>query len=230
MGLLLLVMTKYVSVKVIKNTLLEFSQVSGLLPNMNKSTIFFGNTTPGEQERILRIVPFQVGKLPVKYLGVPLITKRLSLEYCKQLVDKVKARVGGWKNKFLSYAGRTQLIAYVLSSMQLLWASMFLIPKSTVNDIEKVFKGFLWCQGELTRGKAKIAWKKVCRPKIQGGLGLKSLSIWNETLLIKHIWNLATKKDSLWVKWMNSVKLKGKSIWNVDRNYSDSWMWSNLLN
>lgn len=212
------------SVKVIKKTLFEFSQVSGLLPNMNKSTIFFGNMATGDQTRILNVLPFQIGKLPVKYLGVPLITKRLSLIDCKQLVDKVKAKVGDWKNKFLSYAGRAQLIASVLSFMQLFWASVFLIPKSTVNDIEKVFKGFLWCQGELTRGKAKIEWNKVCKPKNQGGLGLKSLENWNETLLIKHIWNLATKKDSLWVKWINIVKLKRKSFWEVDGKETDSWM------
>ncbi|GJY77568.1 RNA-directed DNA polymerase, eukaryota, reverse transcriptase zinc-binding domain protein [Tanacetum coccineum] len=65
--------------------------------------------------------------------------------------------------------------------------------------------------------------------KESGGLGLKSLSKWNETLLAKHIWNLATKKESLWVNWVNTVKLKGRSIWDVEKEYSDSWMWKNLL-
>ncbi|GKG12380.1 hypothetical protein Tco_0346617, partial [Tanacetum coccineum] len=58
-------------------------------------------------------------------------------------VDKVKSKVGDWKNKFLSYAGRVQLIASVLSSMHIYWASVFLLPKSTVKDIERVLKGFL---------------------------------------------------------------------------------------
>lgn len=83
------------------------------------------------------MLPLQVGKLPVKYLGVPLITKRLGLNECKQLVDKVKTKVGDWKNKFLSYAGRLQLVAYVLATMQLFWASVFLIPKRSVKDVEK---------------------------------------------------------------------------------------------
>ena len=85
-------------------TLLEFSKASGLLPNMNKSTAFFGNVDSNEMKRILEILPFSVGKLPVKYLGVPLITKRINAKECKQLIDKVKQRVNDRKNRYLSYA------------------------------------------------------------------------------------------------------------------------------
>ncbi|GJV43096.1 putative ribonuclease H-like domain-containing protein, partial [Tanacetum coccineum] len=90
-------------------------------------------------------------------------------------------------------------------------------------------KGFLWCNEELSRGKAKIAWKKFCRPKSHGGLGLKDLEIWNKALLVKHIWNLAAKKDTLWVKWFSTVKLNGKNFWEVNADVNDSWGWKNLL-
>ncbi|GKA44443.1 RNA-directed DNA polymerase, eukaryota, reverse transcriptase zinc-binding domain protein [Tanacetum coccineum] len=46
------------SVKVIKDALGLFSNISGLKPNMSKSTIFFGNVDIGEKNRILEIVPF----------------------------------------------------------------------------------------------------------------------------------------------------------------------------
>ncbi|GJV15253.1 hypothetical protein Tco_1360576 [Tanacetum coccineum] len=39
----------------------------------------------------------------------------------------------------------------------------------------------------------------------------------------------ATKKDTLWVKWVHSVKLRGKSIWEIDADINDSWGWKNLL-
>ena len=68
-----------------------------------------------------------------------------------------------------------QLISAVLSSMQVFWASVFVIPKTTVKYIERAFKSFLWCQVELSRGKAKSAWKNVCKPKNHGGLGVKQL-------------------------------------------------------
>ncbi|GKD63582.1 RNA-directed DNA polymerase, eukaryota, reverse transcriptase zinc-binding domain protein [Tanacetum coccineum] len=40
--------------------------------------------------------------------------------------------------------------------------------------------------GELLKGKAKVAWKQVCKPKDEGGLGIKNLSLWNEVLMAKH--------------------------------------------
>nr|GFB81339.1 RNA-directed DNA polymerase, eukaryota, reverse transcriptase zinc-binding domain protein [Tanacetum cinerariifolium] len=115
------------SISMLKKALNEFSKVSGLLPNINKSIMFFGNVDKQAQRAILDELPFVVGKLPVKYLGVPLITKKIGI-----LMDKVKNVVLDWKNKSLSYAGRLQLISSVLASMQVYWASVFLIPKTTV--------------------------------------------------------------------------------------------------
>ncbi|GJV10401.1 RNA-directed DNA polymerase, eukaryota, reverse transcriptase zinc-binding domain protein [Tanacetum coccineum] len=187
------------SVKVIKTTMMEFSGISGLIPNMEKINVFFGNVKNEERNKILIVLPFAVGKLSVKYLGVPLITKRL------------------------------QLIASVLSFLNVYWATVFMIPKAVVKDIDKILKGFLWCKGDIKRGKAKVAWKNVCSPKSQGGLGLRPFGIWNEVLLIKNLWNITAGKNTLWVKWVNVVKLKGRSIWNIQKESNDSWMWKTLL-
>nr|XP_043625437.1 uncharacterized protein LOC122596855 [Erigeron canadensis] len=72
--------------------------------------------------------------------------------------------------------------------------------------------------------------EEYLRLKSQGGLGLKNLSDWNEALLVKHIWNIINKKESLWVKWVYAVKLKGgRSFWDIDNEYSDSSLWKSLL-
>ncbi|GKD70678.1 RNA-directed DNA polymerase, eukaryota, reverse transcriptase zinc-binding domain protein [Tanacetum coccineum] len=94
------------SLKVIKESLEEFSNVSGLLPNLNKSTIFFGSMNEDKKRDLLEVLPFQYGKLPMKYLGVPLISKKLSLSDCKCLIENVEKRVNSWRNKLLSYASR----------------------------------------------------------------------------------------------------------------------------
>ena len=74
----------------------------------------------------------------------------------------------------------------------------------------------------MSIGKAKVAWKVICRPKSNGGLGLKDLLVWNKALLVKHVWNIASKKDTLWIKWVCTVKLKGLSFWRAQKEVSDS--------
>ncbi|GJT90597.1 RNA-directed DNA polymerase, eukaryota, reverse transcriptase zinc-binding domain protein, partial [Tanacetum coccineum] len=167
------------SVKVIKKALDSFSKVSGLHPNLGKSIIFCGNMDKGDIERILHILPFKQGKLPMRYLGVPLVAKKIGVKDCKCLLDKIKDRISCWKNNSLSYAGRTQLLASVLASIQVYWASVFRFPKMVIKDMERLFKGFLWNKGELQRGKARVSWKEVCQPKQNGGLGLKPIESWN---------------------------------------------------
>ncbi|GJR70858.1 hypothetical protein Tco_0016923 [Tanacetum coccineum] len=90
-------------------------------------------------------------------------------------------------------------------------------------------KGFLWNQKDMKNGKAKVSWKLVCSPKGQGGLGLKNLSLWNEVLMSKHIWNIAANKESLWVRWINEIRLKGQSIWNVGVDANASAGWKHIL-
>ncbi|GJX77957.1 trichome birefringence-like protein 3 [Tanacetum coccineum] len=70
------------------------------------------------------------------------------------------------------------------------------------SDVEEavfnyLIRGFLWYNGEYKRGKAKVAWKDICLPTREGGLGLRSLEVFNLALMTTHIWNLASNKESL---------------------------------
>ncbi|GJT68774.1 RNA-directed DNA polymerase, eukaryota, reverse transcriptase zinc-binding domain protein [Tanacetum coccineum] len=67
--------------------------------------------------------------------------------------------------------GRLQLIASILSSMQVFWIVVFLLPKQVIYDIERLLKGFLWCQGEHTKGKAKVSWNSCALSEFIGELG-----------------------------------------------------------
>ncbi|GKD80903.1 RNA-directed DNA polymerase, eukaryota, reverse transcriptase zinc-binding domain protein [Tanacetum coccineum] len=78
------------------------------------------------------------------------------LVLCHRSVDSVRV-IKDALDQFRSL----QLITSVLGSMHVYWASVFLLPMSVVKDIEKVLKIFLWTQGDMARGKAKIAWKTI---------------------------------------------------------------------
>ncbi|GJR74108.1 hypothetical protein Tco_0086473 [Tanacetum coccineum] len=98
------------SARVILESLEEFKLASGLVPSLPKSTAYFCNVIQHVKQAILNIMPFSEGDLPVTYLGVPLISSRLLNRDCKIHVENAKNRIGDWRNKSLSFAGRLQLL------------------------------------------------------------------------------------------------------------------------
>ncbi|GJZ95278.1 RNA-directed DNA polymerase, eukaryota, reverse transcriptase zinc-binding domain protein [Tanacetum coccineum] len=140
------------SLKVINSALNDFSLVSGLFPNLSKSTIFFGSVNERERSDLLSVLPFWCGKLPMKYLSVHLLEKRLGIKDCQSLVDRVASKVNCWRNINLSYAGRLQLIASVLASMHIYWASVYLLSYGAIREIKKLLKRFLRNAGDFAQG------------------------------------------------------------------------------
>jgi hypothetical protein len=112
--------------------------------------------------------------------------------------------------------------------MQIFWAKVFILPKKVICLIEQKLNRFLW-NGKDTKAHAKVAWKKVCTPKQEGGLGLKSIEVWNKASMINHIWNLFSKAGSLWVALIEANRLKGRSFWTLSIPSSCSWSWKKLL-
>ncbi|GJR75171.1 putative reverse transcriptase domain, reverse transcriptase zinc-binding domain protein [Tanacetum coccineum] len=106
------------SAGIIKEALDEFKNASGLTPSLPKSTAYFCNVSNHVKSSILSVLPFEEGNLPVKYLGVPLVSSRLKIRDCKELVERVQIRMEDWKNKSLSIAGRLQLIASVIGNVK----------------------------------------------------------------------------------------------------------------
>ncbi|GKE19038.1 hypothetical protein Tco_1426615, partial [Tanacetum coccineum] len=44
-----------------------------------------------------------------------------------------------------------------------------------------------------------------------------------------HIWNIVSNKESLWVRWIHTYNLKGRSFWDVPLKCDVSWGWLKLL-
>ncbi|KAJ9567950.1 hypothetical protein OSB04_003916 [Centaurea solstitialis] len=214
---------------VLKNVLDDFAKLSGLNPNIAKSAVYFSNVDLHTVRDIMNVLPFQIGNLPFRYLGVPLSSKRLVVSDFAPLVAKVRARVLNWKAKFLSFGGRLQLIKSVLESLQLYWMTVFMIPSSVSQSIERLFRDFLWTQSVSSRGKVRVAWEDVCKPKEYGGLGIKRIPMWNRALLTSHIWDILRRKNSLWVSWIYLHRLHNSHFWVVQASNNSSWVWRKLL-
>ncbi|GAV92425.1 zf-RVT domain-containing protein, partial [Cephalotus follicularis] len=216
------------TIEFIKQGLECFKNVSGLAAGTDKSSIFFCNTNRRTRDLILRLTQFRQATLPVKYLGLPLITSRLTKQDCAPLLEKIMARANSWVSKSLSYAGRLQLIQSTLASMQVFWASTFLLPATIIKDCERTLRRFLWGGSGNSHKHSLVKWSKVCLPRQEGGLGIKSLKSWNRALLLKQIWNLLTD-HSLWVQWCKVNLIRKHNFWTLSSYGPLSWSWKQII-
>ncbi|GJX62158.1 RNA-directed DNA polymerase, eukaryota, reverse transcriptase zinc-binding domain protein [Tanacetum coccineum] len=72
------------------------------------------------------------------------------------------------------------------------------------------------------KGKARVAWKVVCKPKDQGGLGIKSLKRWNES-----IWDVSVDKCDSW-GWKTMLKVRDEikeHVWFELGNRRKTFVW-----
>nr|XP_009799142.1 PREDICTED: uncharacterized protein LOC104245256 [Nicotiana sylvestris] len=98
--------------------LLLFARASGLKANQETSSIFFGGVDQLANEEIVHKFGYSRGTLPVKYLEVPLTTKKMSIAQWQPLIEKMVAVISSWTAKKLSYAGRIQLVQSVAFGIQ----------------------------------------------------------------------------------------------------------------
>ena len=78
-------------------------------------------------------------------------------------------------------------------------------------------------------GPGQVAWEEVCTPKKYGGLGIQKICQWNVAAVGKYVWDITLKKDSLFVKWVNSVYLNGQEWWDYQAPKDSSWYWRKIV-
>ncbi|KAL0420814.1 UNVERIFIED_CONTAM: hypothetical protein Slati_3104300 [Sesamum latifolium] len=142
--LLLFCAADHHSIALFQRGLTLFASLSGLQVNPAKSQLILSKAAHTERTQFIQILGFQEGILPVRYLGLPLISSRLSLTDCRPLLQKIDDRIQGWAGTPLSFAARVQLIKSVLMALNTYWAMAFVLPKGLIREIEKRLRSFLW--------------------------------------------------------------------------------------
>ncbi|KAK3221679.1 hypothetical protein Dsin_008704 [Dipteronia sinensis] len=102
-----------------------------------------------------------------------------------EIKEKVWKRLRGWKGNLFSFGGNEVLIKAVAQAIPTYSMSLFKLPFGLCKDLSAMVSKF-WCNSK--DGKRKISWvkwKKLCLPKLYGGLGFKNLSLFNQALLTK---------------------------------------------
>ncbi|XP_020262290.1 uncharacterized protein LOC109838246 [Asparagus officinalis] len=208
----------------------EFSSATGLCANPDKCQVFFGGVNEDTKDSINAYLGFTVGTLPIRYLGLPLVCKRLSYLDCNPLLSKISSQFQTWnKAKNLSYAGKIQVIKSVILGVQIYWTSCYILPVGVLQKIDDMCRNFLWGREGHIHKPSLVAWEKICRGKKSGGLGIFSARLWNFASALKIIWDIHMNKEILWIKWIHGKYLKNRDIWHVNSKPGDSWLWRQLL-
>jgi ribonuclease HI/exonuclease III len=212
----------------IQSILSSFSEASGLECNKAKSLIFFFNTPPQIQRHISALLGFKRSSLPSKYLGIPLIDNALKNSSWDPLLSSFAKRLSSWTFRALNLPSRLVLLKAVLQALPVYAFSALAAPSFILTAIKRIQRNFLW-QGIAKEKKiALVSWDKICKPKKNGGLGLRDPGIMNKILSAKIWWRWLKHPREIWAKLWRKKYTPGMPEnrlirWNGDDQGSLIW-------
>jgi len=89
----------------------------------------------------------QSGEFPIRYLGVPVSPSRLHIKDWTPLQEKNEKKLSTWRGSSLSIARRTTMINFSLTSTFIYHMSMYLLPKTVIEILDRQRRSFLWQGG-----------------------------------------------------------------------------------
>ncbi|KAG7579386.1 Ribonuclease H domain [Arabidopsis thaliana x Arabidopsis arenosa] len=192
-------------IRVIRGVLEEFCKASGQKVSLEKSKKFFSENVSRDLEKMISDESgIKATRDLGKYLGMPVLQKRINKETFRYVLERASTRLAGWKSRVLSMAGRLTLTKVVLSSLPVHTMSTIVLPKSILTGLDKISRGFLWGSTLEKRKQHLVAWKRVCLPKDEGGLGIRGSEATNMALIAKLGWRLLHDCSSLWARVLRS--------------------------
>ena len=120
-----------------------FVNESGLKINLAKSVLVPVGVVDNLDE-LASVLGCGVSSLPIKYLGLPLGAPFKAKYIWDDVIGKIERRLASWQRMYLSKGGRVTLIKSTLSNLPTYLLSLFPIPSSVANRIEKLYRDFLW--------------------------------------------------------------------------------------
>ena len=181
----------------IRDVLETFCELFEQKVSDEKSQVFFSpNISRETREDLCSTLGFQSTPALGKYLGFPI--KHISNPHDFDFVIKhVQSLLSGWKSHLLSFAGRLVLTQAVTATIPSYTMQCSILPPKIIKCVDKLSRDFLWGSSENKKKIHMVSWKKVTKPKKDGGLGLQAAKEKNIALLAKLNWRLHCEKESL---------------------------------
>ncbi|WMV32209.1 hypothetical protein MTR67_025594 [Solanum verrucosum] len=155
-------------------------------------------------DHLSQILGGAIGTLPSIYLGMPLGDEYRSIDIWNPILEKCEKKLTRWRSQYLSLGGRLTLINSVLDALPTYMLSIFHIPQSVVQRLDKIRRNFLWQGNKERKGFHLVKWKNIIRSKEQGGPGIKNLKYQSKALKVKWLWRYHQEDQVLWYRVIKS--------------------------
>lgn len=125
------------------------------------------------------------------HLILPLKDRSATYDF---IADKFCAKLTCYKANKLSHAARLTLINSVFASIPIYYMANILFSRKVIAKLTAIIRNFWWI-GIKEEPTAKTlclrAWKDICIPKCEGGLGIRNIQAMNRWLILSAAWRIA---------------------------------------
>lgn len=139
-----------------------YDQISGKIPNQNKSEVYFPSWYNRRvSARICYILNFKQGKMPFTYLGVLISLKHLAISHFNFMINRLNAAVVDWGKAKMSKAGKAVIINSILMATPTYYLSVYPILDSVLSRISQISTKFLWENYDKGNGMPMVNWNTI---------------------------------------------------------------------
>ena len=172
--LVLFAKVDYKNCIVVRDALDTFCDLFGQKVSDEKSRVFFSpNISQHTRKELCSILKFQSTPSLGKYLDFLIKHKSITQDF-GAVIEQVQNRLAGWKAYLLSFASILVLTQATISTIPNHVMQCNSLPPKITQNIDKLCLNFLWSLTEEKKKLHLISWKKITKPKNEGGLGLQA--------------------------------------------------------
>ncbi|CAN1845613.1 Putative ribonuclease H protein At1g65750 [Linum perenne] len=134
-----------------------------------------------------------------RYLGVPVLHGRILRRTYQPILDRMDAKLSGWKASSLSLAGRITLALSVLNAITAYAMQTSVLPSQNIH---------------------LVSWDTICKPKDRGGLGLRKAKELNLSYMMKLAYLFFKSPNDIWVQVLQHKYFRDDTNGLVSKNSS----------
>ncbi|XP_057459108.1 uncharacterized protein LOC130749749 [Lotus japonicus] len=156
----------------LKQILATYERVSGQMINLDKSMLSVSrNVHDNCFHELKQLLNVKAVEGYDKYLGLPTIIGKSKTQIFNFVKERVWKKLKGWKEKFLSRAGREILTKPVAQAIPSYVMSCFVLPDGICAYIDRMISKFFWGGDPARQSLHWTKWENLCKGKMEGGLG-----------------------------------------------------------